>query len=93
MEETINLQNPWWFGETLDTGYKRENYTKQIIKQISKNILFILGPRRVGKTFIIFQTIYELIQKGTKPQDICYLSLDNSTISTIDLMGYITQNS
>lgn len=90
-QNIIRLLNPWWTHDTYFTGTPRSTYKKEILDAIShKHVLFILGPRRVGKTTLIFQTILELITKqGVGAEKILFLSLDNPTLDILNLQDYI----
>ncbi|MDO8341178.1 MAG: ATP-binding protein, partial [Candidatus Woesebacteria bacterium] len=57
-----------------------------------KQILFILGSRRVGKTRIILQYIYKLIKLKVNPNKILFLSLDNTNLENLDWYEYIVES-
>lgn len=92
--KTIELLNPWWKDIKIELGITRTKYLNNI-DQIVKNrkqILFILGSRRVGKTRIILQYIYNLINRGINPQKILFLSLDNSNLENLDWYCYVSES-
>ena len=93
-QKTIELLNPWHVGKKIDLGISRTKYLEQITDTVNtrKQILFVLGSRRVGKTVTLFQYIYQLIQKDVKPERILFLSLDNSNLEELDLFSYLTQS-
>ncbi len=69
--------NPWWEEKIKEIGVIRNKYLDQINKFLSnKDIIFLTGLRRVGKSTIIKQIIFQLINDGINPKHICYLSLD-----------------
>ena len=79
MQEIIFEMNPWWEKEFCFIGIKRDKYL-DILKQNlnNKDILFLTGLRRIGKSTILKQFIYLLInEEKINPKKICYLSLDN----------------
>jgi len=47
-------------------------------------IITISGPRRAGKTFICFQIIAELIQKGTPKENILYINFEDNKLIGAD---------
>ncbi len=85
--EKIIEQNKWWI-----LGKNFANEDKQLIDlnkafiKIKRNIdliepkkeyiYIIYGPRRVGKTTFIKQTIYNLLEKGVEKEKIAYFSCD-----------------
>lgn len=50
----------------------------------SKRIKSIIGPRRAGKTFFMFQQIKELIRSGEKKESILYLNFEDPRLVDID---------
>lgn len=93
-DKTIELLNPWWGGHNVELGIERKKYLKQIENVLSnkKQILFILGSRRVGKTRILTQYIYRLLKNKISPKKILFLSLDNTNLENFDWYSYITEN-
>ncbi|MDP1743865.1 MAG: AAA family ATPase, partial [Candidatus Amesbacteria bacterium] len=88
--KTINLLNPWWQDIKIELGIERTNYLTPVIETLTKRqqTLFILGSRRVGKTRILLQTIYRLIQSGVPAKKILFLSLDNTNLEKFDWYNY-----
>jgi predicted AAA+ superfamily ATPase len=81
----IERANPWWAANTGNTGSfnhlpKRMHFDR-LYKLTTQNTplraLVLMGPRRVGKTVLIYQLINQLIEDGKNPKKIMYLSLDN----------------
>jgi len=64
--------------DCYDTVIEREKYLKILGETLdNKDIVFLTGLRRVGKTSIMKGFIARLIQqKNINPQYICYISLD-----------------
>lgn len=93
-KQTIELLNPWQFGKSIDLGVIRSSYLSDIdnIVKNRKQILFLLGSRRVGKTMLLFQYIYQLISEGLSPKKILFLSLDNVNLQGMDLFSYLSQS-
>ncbi|MBP7284899.1 MAG: ATP-binding protein [Leptospiraceae bacterium] len=90
MENSLFFYNPWW----EDTNpkfdlWRRENFFEDIETLLSeKRILLLTGLRRVGKTSLMKLSIQHLLEKGIKPKNIFYISMDdyafkNNTIHEI----------
>ncbi len=92
--KTIELLNPWWSDRSIDLGIQRDIYLEKISDTVDnkKQILFLLGSRRVGKTIIMFQYIYQLIQKGVMPKKILFMSLDNINLQDLNLFSYLSES-
>ncbi len=89
----IELFNPWWFDKKIDLGIKRNFYLQKILESLkSKKITFLLGSRRVGKTFLTFQTIYQLLEQKIDKKKILFLSLDNINLKKLNLLDYLTEH-
>lgn len=86
-KKTIELFNPWIAGSAVELGIVRGAYLDTIdtILKNRRQILFILGSRRVGKTMILLQYIDRLIRNGISPSKILFLSLDNTNLQKMDL--------
>ena len=93
-KKAIELLNPWHTGKKIDLGIARTDYLTKIAKIVNKRkqVLFILGSRRVGKTVTLFQYIYQLIDQGIHPESILFLSLDNTNLEGLDLFAYLTES-
>jgi len=78
MKELMYEMNPWWEDSLKSSGIFREKYLEIFEKNLSnKDIIFITGLRRVGKSTLLKQFIFRLIkEKNINPKRIIYLSLD-----------------
>ncbi len=86
------IDNPWWTNGTIADDYKRmpeRPYINQFFSMIEYNdirrAVILMGPRRVGKTVMIFHSIERLIRSGVNPQNIIYISIDTPIYSNISL--------
>lgn len=78
MKDLLDRFNPWWFGEVQFSGIAREEYLDELKRyNENKDIILISGLRRTGKTTLMKQMIYSLIDIGVKPEHILFVSLDN----------------
>jgi predicted AAA+ superfamily ATPase len=91
--ERIRTENPWWFGShTVGEAYsvlpKRayfDLFFPYVIQRDPRRALILMGPRRIGKTVMLFQSIQALIDSGVKPTRICYLDLQTPLYSGLSL--------
>lgn len=94
MEEIFYRYNPWWEGE-LNFGhlFSRTGVLDEMKKQLhSKEIVFITGLRRIGKTSLMKLFIKHLIEeKGIAAKKIFYISLDEYQLSRQSIMQIITE--
>jgi len=90
--DRLKQENPWWA-----TGVVDEDYTKMqkrlyfelffpLVEDISiKRAVILMGPRRVGKTVMIFHAIDSLLKNGVSPHQIAYVSVENPFFNKIPL--------
>ncbi len=77
MDEILHRFNPWWTGEYTAPGIERENYLSGLMRlKESRDIVFVTGLRRVGKTTLLHQFIRRLLDE-VEAKRILYVSLDN----------------
>lgn len=48
-----------------------------------------MGPRRVGKTVLMFHAIQQLLQEGVRPQNIAYFSVDHPIYNGCSLESFL----
>lgn len=84
--------NPWWVSGVIADDYKsmmHRPYTDLfyplVVDDAVRRAVILMGPRRVGKTVMIYHTIDRLIQNGINPQKIIYLSIDTPIYNGISL--------
>lgn len=82
--ERLQYENPWWI-----TGQVQETYREMskrlffdlfypFVKETDINrALVLMGPRRVGKTVMLFHAIHELLLENIYPQKIFFIGIDN----------------
>lgn len=81
MEQILAIFNPWWESAFKAEGIRREEYLDLLDrKQKTKDIVFITGLRRVGKTTLVRQYVERLIDDGEDPRKILYLSMDHPSL-------------
>ena len=76
--------NPWWLpGGGVAAFYtdlgKRdyfEGFYSLLAKSEVRRAVVLMGPRRVGKTVMLFQSVHELLGSGVEPSRVLYLSVD-----------------
>lgn len=89
LEQIFHRFNPWWTEPFPAPGIVRENYVRELLREAGqKQITFVTGLRRVGKTTILKQVIARLIG-NVKPQHILFLSLDHSALAPFSLLQLV----
>ena len=90
--ERMRIDNPWWTtGQIpMDIHMMEKRLYLDAFYKIVKDMtvrrgIVLMGPRRVGKTIIIYHTIERLISDGVDPQKIIYLSIDTPIYNGLSL--------
>lgn len=92
----IARDNPWW-SDGLDSiselaSPRRvyfEPFAKLALNNKVKRAAILMGPRRVGKTFMLKQLIGEAIQGEFEHTNILYVSIDSPIYSGMHLEGFL----
>lgn len=78
--ESLSAANPWWednsVPEALILPYRRRDFFVIRGKLQERPITALAGPRQVGKTTIMYQLVKDLLDQGTAPRRILFLSFD-----------------
>ncbi|MDP1726132.1 MAG: ATP-binding protein [Bacteroidota bacterium] len=88
----LQFENPWWASGNLDGYYQSFkprlyfNMFYPLVKTSSvRRAIVLMGPRRVGKTVMLYHTIQQLIADGVQPQKILYVSIETPIYNNIPL--------
>lgn len=82
--ERLQYENPWWTSGNVQQVY--QDMSKRLyfdlfypfVKETDiKRAVVLMGPRRVGKTVMMYHTIQELIKENITPQKIFFIGIDN----------------
>lgn len=84
LEVRFRFDNPWWTkGQGVDAPYQampRRTYFTPFLRRVQSSQLrranLLMGPRRVGKTVMLYQTIQALLDGGVPGDRILFLSLE-----------------
>lgn len=82
--ERLRYENPWWVNKQIPETYssmaKRLYFSLFYPYVIEKNVrraLVLMGPRRVGKTVMLFHSIQQLLTENVNPHKIFFIGIDN----------------
>jgi predicted AAA+ superfamily ATPase len=83
VKELLHFYNPWWvqkgIPEELLPDYQRPVLDTLLSYLTLDRIIVIKGPRRTGKTTLMYQMAARLLENGIKPENIFFLSFDDPT--------------
>ena len=86
----LRVDNPWWTENEIAKYYADMHprlYLNVFYPLVSgtdiRRAVILMGPRRVGKTVMIYHTIQRLIADGVSPQNIIYISVETPIYNKI----------
>jgi uncharacterized protein len=90
--ERLRFDNPWWDNSEIPKFYKQwkrrlyfDLFYQLVLQKNIKRAVVLMGPRRVGKTVMLYQTIQQLIDEGIPASKICYISVETPIYNNIGL--------
>ena len=88
----LRVDNPWWLEGKIPDYYNQMsprlylNIFMPLVKAVDpRRALILMGPRRVGKTVMMFHAIQRLINDGVPAQIIIYISVETPIYNKIYL--------
>jgi predicted AAA+ superfamily ATPase len=80
LSQNLRSVNPWWSGEEMlrPPPFRRWPFKRlhRLLEQGMTPAVVLRGPRRVGKTVLLKQTIESLLQEGVSGKRILYVPFD-----------------
>lgn len=97
IQKRMVLDNPWWESGKVDedfTKFPRRAYLYDFYELMTdltvRRAVILMGPRRVGKTVMIYHSIDRLISSGVNPKKIIYVSVDTPIYNNISLDDFFS---
>lgn len=90
--ERLRYENPWWITKEIPKTYSSMSkrlyfdlFYPFVIERNIKRALVLMGPRRVGKTVMLFHCIENLIKNEINPQRLFFIGIDNPIYVNLSL--------
>ena len=88
----LRVDNPWWTENVISSYYAEMHprlyldiFYPLVADMDIRRAIILMGPRRVGKTVMLYHTIQRLIADGISPQNIIYISVETPIYNKIYL--------
>jgi hypothetical protein len=89
----LQFDNPWWEtggrGKIIyeDTPRRKyfETFSQKILDRSVRRAIVLMGPRRVGKTVMVYHSIRLLLDSGISAENILYVSLETPIYTGLPL--------
>lgn len=97
IQARIERDNPWWADPSIIVPEAKSpkrvyfNPFKSLALNFGvRRAAILLGPRRVGKTFLVKQLIQDAINGGINSRDILYVSIDATIYAGLSLEKFLS---
>lgn len=88
----LHFDNPWWETGSVEqryNDYPRRFYFEPFYKLIKESSInraaVLMGPRRVGKTVMVYHAVHRLLSEGVPANNILYVSLETPIYTGLSL--------
>ena len=88
----LRLDNPWWITREVPSYYMEMSprpYLEEFYENVEnlrlKRAPILMGPRRVGKTVMLYHSIARLLERGIPSKHILFVSLDTPIYGNLSL--------
>lgn len=88
----MRMDNPWWATGMIRADFMAltpraylESFHALVSNMGIKRAFILMGPRRVGKTVMLYHSIQRFIDNGISPQNLIYLSVETPIYNGIPL--------
>jgi len=92
MLDRMRFENPWWVTGSIDDDYnemQRRLYFDLFFPLVEetdvKRAVVLMGPRRVGKTVLMYHTVEKLLRNKADKHNICFIGIDSPVYLNIGL--------
>ena len=92
IKNRLHFDNPWWETGCIEQRYQdypRRFYFASFFKLVKESSInraaVLMGPRRVGKTVMIYHAVDRLLNEGVEAKKILYVSLETPLYTGLSL--------
>lgn len=92
LHDRIRFENPWWVSGEVDPYYQSmpprayfEQFWAVAADTGAQRSVVLMGPRRVGKTVMLYHLVQKLLQEGVPSRRILFITIENPIYHQISL--------
>lgn len=92
IKDKLIYDNPWWTSGHIFSDYNQMqrrlyfNLFYPLVADLNvRRSIILMGPRRVGKSVMLYHTIERLIEEGVNPHNIIFASVDTPLYTGLSL--------
>lgn len=90
--ERIKFENPWWVDGHIEDDFNImarrlyfDLFKPLVYEKDIRRAVVLMGPRRVGKTVMLYHMVEDLIMNGANPKKIIFVTIENPIYNNISL--------
>lgn len=90
--DRLQFENPWWITGQIEEDYSQMSrrlyfdlFKPLVYEEEIRRAVVLMGPRRVGKTVMLFHLVQDLIENGVDPKKIIFVTIENPIYNNISL--------
>lgn len=90
--DRIRFENPWWIDGKIEDDYQQmprrlyfELFKPLVYERDIRRAVVLMGPRRVGKTVMLYHMVQDMIESGIDPMKIIFITIENPIYNKIGL--------
>jgi len=90
--DRIRFENPWWLDGKIEEDYQQmprrlyfELFKPLVYEREIRRAVVLMGPRRVGKTVMLYHMVQDMIESGVDPMKIIFITIENPIYNNIGL--------
>lgn len=95
--DRLRFENPWWVRGTIESYYSDmgrrlyfDLFYPLITEKSVRRAVVLMGPRRVGKTVMLYHVIQKQLSEGVDPLKIAFISVETPIYNSIGLEELFT---
>ena len=90
--DRIRFENPWWLEGKIEDDYQQmprrlyfHLFKPLVYEREIRRAVVLMGPRRVGKTVMLYHMVQDMIESGVDPMKIIFITIENPIYNNIGL--------
>lgn len=90
--DRIRFENPWWVDGKIEDHYQQmprrlyfELFKPLVYERDIRRAVVLMGPRRVGKSVMLYHMVQDMIENGADPMKIIFITIENPIYNNIGL--------
>ena len=90
--DRIRFENPWWVEGHIEDDFNIMSrrlyfdlFLPLVYEREVRRAVVLMGPRRVGKTVMLYHMVEDLIGNGINPKKIIFITIENPIYNNIGL--------